>query len=190
MIIITILITSKRIYYKVIELQLIEFIWTLLPCVLLVMLGIPSLNLLYKSEGIAYNASRLTIKVTGHQWYWEYDYSDFSSLTFDSFIIPSTDLSPGRVRFMEVDNRVVVPVETFVQFVVTAADVLHSWAVPRMGIKLDANPGRLNVVSTFITTCGLIFGQCSEICGANHRFIPIVVEATPPRRFVSWVKLV
>ena len=118
----------------------------------------------------------VTLKTVGHQWYWSYEYSDFITLVFDSYKIQQEDQQINTFRILDTDNRVVLPVNSPVRIIVTAADVLHSWAVPRLGVKTDATPGRLNQTSFSINRPGLLYGQCSEICGANHRFMPIVIE--------------
>jgi len=132
--------------------------------------------------------------VIGHQWYWSYEYSDYSTtfedegVSFDSYMIPDDDLLKGRLRLLEVDNRVHLPTDLFIRVLVTASDVLHSWAVPSLGIKLDACPGRLNQTSLNINREGVFYGQCSEICGINHSFMPIVVEATSLSEYINWIK--
>lgn len=168
------------------EAQQIEFVWTVLPAIILVFLALPSLRVLYIIDEIG--QAFLTIKTVGHQWYWRYEYSDFNDLEFDSYILPSEDLNLGQHRLLEVDNRVVIPINTEVRFLVTSADVLHSWALPRIGVKIDAIPGRLNQVGMIATRPGVFYGQCSEICGANHSFMPIAVEAVNWDSFCSWVK--
>jgi cytochrome c oxidase subunit 2 len=165
--------------------QLIEIVWTILPAIILVFIAIPSLRLLYLIDEI-YRPS-ITLKTIGHQWYWSYEYSDFNNLEFDSYIIPTTDLKLEEFRLLDVDNRIVLPLNTQVRVLVTAADVLHSWTVPALGVKIDATPGRLNQTSFLINRPGLFYGQCSEICGANHRFIPIVVETVPINYFINWI---
>ena len=124
----------------------------------------------------------ITLKVIGHQWYWSYEYSDYadqdgSTINFDSYMIPTADLEVGQLRLLEVDEKVVVPANTHVRVIITSADVIHSWAVPSLGVKLDAVPGRLNQTGFLANRSGIFYGQCSEICGANHAFMPIVVEA-------------
>ena len=124
----------------------------------------------------------VTIKAIGHQWYWSYEYSDYNQsdeqgINFDSYMIPEDELELGQLRLLEVDNRVVIPVNTHVRMIMTSADVLHSWAVPSLGVKTDAVPGRLNQTPIFVKREGVFYGQCSELCGANHAFMPIVVEA-------------
>lgn len=169
---------------------LIEMVWTITPAIILLIIAIPSFSLLYAMDEIISPA--ITIKTLGHQWYWSYEYSDYTnedneSITYDSYMIPEEDLELGQLRLLEVDNRMVVPVNTHVRLIVTAADVLHSWAVPSLGIKCDAIPGRLNQTSLFIKREGVYYGQCSEICGINHGFMPIVVEAVSLPDYVSWI---
>lgn len=166
--------------------QEIETIWTILPAIVLVFLALPSLRLLYLLDEI--NDPMLTIKAIGHQWYWSYEYSDFLNIEFDSYMVPTSDLQFGDYRLLEVDHRTVVPYNVNVRILVTAADVLHSWTVPSLGVKADAVPGRLNQLRFFINHAGVFYGQCSEICGANHSFMPIVIEAVNINTFISWVK--
>lgn len=135
----------------------------------------------------------ITLKVIGNQWYWSYEYSDnleFSDepLIFDSYMVQEDDLAIGQFRLLEVDNRVVVPTNSHIRILITASDVLHSWAIPSLGIKLDACPGRLNQTSMFIKREGVFYGQCSEICGVNHGFMPIVVEAVSLEDYLTWLK--
>jgi cytochrome c oxidase subunit 2 len=172
---------------------IIEIIWTLTPAAILISIAIPSLKLLYFSDEVIDPA--LTIKAIGRQWYWSYEYSDYidyidmdnQSVSFDSYMIPEDSLEEGQLRLLEVDNRIVLPVNTHVRLVATAADVIHSWAVPSLGIKLDAVPGRLNQTSLLIKRIGVYFGQCSELCGTNHSKMPIVIETVPLEQYVSWV---
>nr|AAD47002.1 cytochrome oxidase II [Anechura bipunctata] len=168
--------------------QTIEVIWTIIPAVTLVFIALPSLRMLYLLDEV--NQPSLTSKVVGHQWYWSYEYSDFGDVEFDSYMIPVGDLGQDGFRLLEVDNNVVLPVGTQVRRLVTAADVLHSWAVPALGVKVDATPGRLNQTSFFINRSGLFYGQCSEICGANHSFMPYVLESVAPEGFLGWLKKV
>nr|DBA44295.1 TPA_asm: cytochrome c oxidase subunit II [Melanodrymia aurantiaca] len=169
----------------VLEGQEIETIWTILPGVILLFLALPSLRLLYLLDEVL--DCGLTIKTIGHQWYWSYEYSDFLSLEFDSYMLPTEELTIGDFRLLDVDNRVVLPTETSIRMLVTSADVIHAWTVPSMGVKTDAIPGRLNQLSFFIKYPGVYYGQCSEICGANHSFMPIVLEAVMMKDFTSWL---
>ena len=167
----------------------IEIIWTIIPAVILLFIAVPTFALLYSmDEGMD---PAITIKAVGHQWYWSYEYSDYTSdtesLAFESYMVPEDILEEGQLRLLEVDNRVVVPVDTHIRVLVTSQDVLHSWALPSLGIKMDACPGRLNQVSMFIKREGVYYGQCSEICGVNHAFMPIVVEGVPLDDYVTWV---
>jgi cytochrome c oxidase subunit 2 len=149
----------------------------------------PSFALLYSIDEVI--DPTLTIKCIGHQWYWSYEYSDFESklgtINFDSYMIPEDELELGELRLLEVDNRIVLPQNTHIRVLVTAADVLHSWAVPSLGIKVDACTGRLNQTSLFLLRDGVFFGQCSEICGVGHANMPIVVESVSLDKYVSWL---
>jgi cytochrome c oxidase subunit 2 len=165
--------------------QTIEVIWTVLPAFVLIFIALPSLRLLYLLDEI--NSPSLTLKTIGHQWYWSYEYSDFSNIEFDSYITPYNELQENSFRLLDVDNRIILPTNNQVRILVSAADVLHSWTVPSLGIKVDATPGRLNQTNFIINRTGLFYGQCSEICGANHRFMPIVIERTPTNYFIKWI---
>jgi len=173
----------------------IEIIWTITPSIILIIVAVPSFALLYSIDEVL-DGVGVTVKAIGHQWYWSYEYFDYvnptsgelqTPIAFDSYMIPEDLLEVGQFRLLEVDNRVVLPVKTHVRLLISAADVLHSWAVPALGIKVDAIPGRLNQTGTFITREGVFYGQCSEICGVNHGFMPITVEAVPLNKYVSWV---
>lgn len=165
--------------------QTIEIIWTILPALILIFIALPSLRLLYLLDEV--NNPRVTIKTIGHQWYWSYEYSDFLQVEFDSYMLPTNELSENGFRLLDVDNRTVLPINTQIRVLIRAADVIHSWTVPSLGVKADAIPGRLNQVSFLINRPGLFYGQCSEICGANHSFIPIVVESVSVNSFLSWI---
>nr|YP_009034365.1 cytochrome c oxidase subunit II [Solenostomus paradoxus]BAO84696.1 cytochrome c oxidase subunit II [Solenostomus paradoxus] len=164
--------------------QEIEIIWTILPAIILILIALPSLRILYLMDEI--NDPHLTIKAVGHQWYWSYEYTDYEDLGFDSYMIPTQDLTPGQFRLLEADHRMVIPVESPIRMLISADDVLHSWTVPALGVKMDAVPGRLNQTAFITSRPGVFYGQCSEICGANHSFMPIVVEAVPLTHFESW----
>lgn len=166
--------------------QLIEIIWTVVPALILIVLALPSLRLLYLIDESA--EPRLTLKAVGHQWYWSYEYSDFNNVEFDSYMVPTNSLEIGDYRLLEVDNRIVLPFLTQIRLLVTAADVLHSWTVPSLGVKADAIPGRLNQLNFLINRPGIFYGQCSEICGANHSFMPISLEAVSSLDFLKWVQ--
>lgn len=168
----------------------IEIIWTVTPAIILVLIAFPSFKLIYLMDEVVDPA--ITVKVIGHQWYWSYEYSDYAdqegkSINFDSYMIPTNDLAPGQFRLLEVDEKVIVPVNTHVRVVITSADVIHSWAVPSLGVKLDAVPGRLNQVGFLANREGIFYGQCSEICGANHAFMPIVVEAVNLETYCEYI---
>ena len=171
--------------------SLLEIIWTIMPAIVLLFLAIPSFALLYSLDELI--DPDITLKVIGHQWYWSYEYSDYSSLyggkdiSFDSYMVDTNDLYLGEFRLLEVDHRVILPINTHIRLLVTAADVIHSWAVPSFGLKVDACPGRLSQASIFINREGFFLGQCSEICGVNHGFMPIAVKAVTPEIFVYWV---
>nr|AOT98839.1 cytochrome c oxidase subunit II [Solenodon paradoxus woodi]AOT98852.1 cytochrome c oxidase subunit II [Solenodon paradoxus woodi]AOT98865.1 cytochrome c oxidase subunit II [Solenodon paradoxus woodi]AOT98878.1 cytochrome c oxidase subunit II [Solenodon paradoxus woodi]AOT98891.1 cytochrome c oxidase subunit II [Solenodon paradoxus woodi] len=182
--IITLMLTTKLTHTSTMDAQEVETIWTILPAVILIMIALPSLRILYMMDEI--NNPSLTVKTIGHQWYWSYEYTDYENLSFDSYMIPTTDLKPGDLRLLEVDNRVVLPTEMTIRMLVTSEDVLHSWAVPSLGLKTDAIPGRLNQTTLLSSRPGLFYGQCSEICGSNHSFMPIVLELVPLNYFEKW----
>nr|QAU54030.1 cytochrome oxidase subunit 2 [Distolasterias nipon] len=179
------LIVSSNTNRFFLEGQSLETIWTIIPAIILIFIALPSLQLLYLIDEV--NNPFLTIKAIGHQWYWSYEYADYRDLEFDSYMIPTNDLLIGNPRLLEVDNRLTLPSQTPIRVLVTSSDVLHSWTVPSLGIKMDAVPGRLNQVNFFISRCGLFYGQCSEICGANHSFMPIVIESVNFSSFENWV---
>nr|QHD18704.1 cytochrome c oxidase subunit II [Epitonium scalare] len=170
---------------SLVEGQTVETVWTILPAVILVFLGLPSLRLLYLLDEVG--EPGLTVKSIGHQWYWSYEYSDFLNINFDSYMIPTDELEMGDFRLLEVDHRMVLPALMDIRVLVGSADVIHSWTVPSLGVKVDAIPGRLNQLSFYMSHSGVFYGQCSEICGANHSFMPIVVESIPVKNFIDWV---
>lgn len=170
----------------------IEVVWTITPSLILMIIAIPSFALLYSIDEVI--DPSVTLKVIGQQWYWSYEYSDFTNklnktIQFDSYMIGQDDLKPGQLRLLEVDNRVVLPIKTHIRILITSGDVLHSFAIPSLGIKTDACPGRLNQVSLFIKREGVFFGQCSELCGVNHGFMPIVIESVLIEKYIKWVLL-
>nr|YP_009424519.1 cytochrome c oxidase subunit II [Hippocampus sindonis]ASU92665.1 cytochrome c oxidase subunit II [Hippocampus sindonis] len=181
------MVTTKLTNKFLLDSQEIEIMWTVLPAIILILIALPSLRILYLMDEV--NNPHLTIKVVGHQWYWSYEYTDYKDLAFDSYMIPTQDLMPGQFRLLETDHRMVTPVESPIRVLVSAEDVLHSWAVPSLGLKMDAVPGRLNQTAFITSRPGVFYGQCSEICGANHSFMPIVVEAVPLKQFESWSSL-
>lgn len=180
---------NKIIFKGLLEGQIIEFIWTLIPGLILIQIALPSLTLLYLIEDC--NSPDLTIKAIGHQWYWEYEYSDFwindKNFSFDSYIIPEVELELGIFRQLETDNRVVLPISTKVLTLVSRADVLHSWTVPSLGVKADAVPGRVNQLNFINTIPRILYGQCSEICGSQHSNMPISVEFVILEDFNMWI---
>nr|AAS67214.1 cytochrome oxidase subunit II [Melanopareia torquata] len=181
------LMLMEKLSSSTVDAQEIELVWTILPAIVLIMLALPSLQILYMMDEI--DEPDLTLKAIGHQWYWSYEYTDFKDLYFDSYMLPTTELPLGGFRLLEVDHRIVVPMESPIRVIVTADDVLHSWAIPSLGVKTDAIPGRLNQTSFITTRPGIFYGQCSEICGANHSFMPIVVESAPLNYFENWSSL-
>ena len=164
----------------------IEVIWTVIPIIILIIIAIPSFRILKLAE---HNPpADMTIKVVGSQWFWTYSYPDHGNFEFDSYMIQDADLKQGQKRLLEVDNRVIIPENTTVKFLITAADVLHSFAVPALGIKMDAVPGRTNETWTVVAKKGVYYGQCSELCGVNHGFMPIAIEVVGKEDFVKWVE--
>ena len=170
---------------------LVELIWTISPALILMFIAFPSFKLLYLMDEVSDPA--MSILAEGHQWYWSYQYPDFLTsddefIEFDSYLIPESDLEGGALRMLEVDNRLIIPELTHVRFIVTAADVIHSFACPALGIKCDAYPGRLNQASVFINRQGVFYGQCSEICGLLHSSMPIVIESVSVEKFLDWLR--
>nr|ATR80940.1 cytochrome c oxidase subunit II [Cricula trifenestrata] len=176
---------NKYLNRFLLEGQMIELIWTILPAITLIFIALPSLRLLYLLDEL--NNPLITLKSIGHQWYWSYEYSDFHKIEFDSYMIPTEDLSLNNFRLLDVDNRIILPMNNQIRIMITASDVIHSWTIPSLGIKVDANPGRLNQTNFFINRPGIFFGQCSEICGANHSFMPIVIESISIKNFINWI---
>ena len=183
---IIVIIINKLTNRYLLEAQYIETVWTILPAFILLFLALPSLRLLYLTDEVS-NPS-LTLKAVGHQWYWSYEYTDFSNVEFDSYIVQEEELKSGIFRLLEVDNRVALPLITDIRVLVTATDVIHSWTIPALGVKVDAVPGRLNQLAISINVPGIYYGQCSEICGANHSFIPIRLESISLKSFIKWIK--
>ncbi len=165
---------------------LLEIVWTAVPIVILVIIAVPGMRLLYfQDKAQDYD---MTLKVTGHQWYWSYTYPDQGDFQFDSILVPEDDLEEGQPRLLTVDNRVVLPVDTNIQVLITSDDVIHDWAVPALGMKIDATPGRVNERWVRINEEGTYYGMCSELCGVNHGFMPIQVEAVSKEAFAEWVE--
>ncbi|AAS50168.1 AMI001Wp (mitochondrion) [Eremothecium gossypii ATCC 10895] len=170
--------------------QMIEIIWTILPAIILLMIAFPSFILLYLCDEVISPA--MTIKVIGLQWYWKYEYSDFindngETIEYESYMIPEELLEEGQLRMLDTDTSIVIPVDTHVRFIVTATDVIHDFAVPSLGIKIDTTPGRLSQVSTLIQREGIFYGQCSELCGAQHSAMPIKIETVKLPTFLTWL---
>nr|ALO77511.1 cytochrome c oxidase subunit 2 [Mordellidae sp. GENSP01] len=176
---------NKLIHRFLLEGQLIELIWTVLPAITLIFIALPSLKLIYIIDEISNPV--MTIKTIGHQWYWSYEYSDFKNIEFDSFLLPLNEQKLFNFRLLDVDNRMMAPFMSPIRMIVTAADVIHSWTIPNLGMKVDATPGRLNQTSFISNRTGVFFGQCSEICGTNHSFMPIVLESISLSSFVKWI---
>lgn len=180
---------NKVIHKSLLEGQILECIWTLIPALILIQIALPSLVLLYTLEEYSRDKG-ISLKATGHQWYWSYEYPELEpntgNKTFDSYIVAEQDLKSGEFRLLETDNRVSLPSQIPIRILVTRADVLHAWAMPSLGLKVDAVPGRLNQLSVEISAVGVFYGQCSEICGANHRFIPIAVQFL---KIEDWVNM-
>lgn len=179
----------NKVYYKALtDGALVEIIWTTIPAIILGLIAFPSLKILYIMDEVMDPA--LTIKAVGHQWYWSYEYSDYflETLEFDSYMVPTPDLNTGDTRLLEVDNRLIIPINTHIRALITGADVLHSFTLPSLAIKMDAIPGRLNQISFLIKRPGVFYGQCSEICGANHSFMPIIVHSTSMNKYITWIQ--
>nr|QPN50141.1 cytochrome c oxidase subunit II [Lycorma delicatula]QPN50206.1 cytochrome c oxidase subunit II [Lycorma delicatula]QPN50219.1 cytochrome c oxidase subunit II [Lycorma delicatula]QPN51688.1 cytochrome c oxidase subunit II [Lycorma delicatula]QPN51701.1 cytochrome c oxidase subunit II [Lycorma delicatula] len=166
------------------ENQLMETIWTTMPAIILIFIAIPSIKTLYLMEEVI--KPSITIKTIGHQWYWSYEYSDSKKMEFESYMKPQTELP--SFRLIEVDNRMIIPFSTQIRMIVSSSDVIHSWTIPSMGVKMDAIPGRLNQISLMTKNPGVFFGQCSEICGMNHSFMPITMESINMKSFIKWMK--
>jgi len=163
----------------------IEVVWTVVPILILVVIAVPSFKLLFYMD--KHHSPDMTLKVKGHQWYWSYEYPDQGGFTFLSQMVPEADLKPGQPRLLTVDNEVVLPIETNIRVLQTSADVIHNWAMPSMGLKLDTVPGRMNENWVRITKPGVYYGQCSELCGVGHAFMPITIRAVSKADFAAWV---
>ncbi|MDB2415132.1 cytochrome c oxidase subunit II [Rickettsiales bacterium] len=165
---------------------LIEIIWTVVPVLILIAIAIPSMRVLYfvdKTEEVDMN-----LKVIGYQWYWGYQYPDHGNISFDSNLLQEDELKEGDIRLLSVDNKVVLPIGKNIRIQLTAADVIHAWAIPALGVRMDAVPGRLNETWVRIEKPGIYYGQCSELCGVGHGFMPIAVEAVSEEDFKKWVE--
>nr|QPB70897.1 cytochrome c oxidase subunit II [Neoclides buescheri] len=177
------MITNKYMDQNMLEGQMIELIWTMTPAMTLFFIATPSLRLLYLMDEI--NNPMMTTKAIGHQWYWTYEYSEFMDKEMESYMINQENMN--ELRLLDVDNRMTLPSNTFIRMIVTSTDVIHSWTIPSTGIKIDGTPGRLNQASLIMNRNGIMYGQCSEICGMNHSFMPIVVESVPINHFIKWM---
>ena len=170
----------------------LEVMWTVIPIVILVVIAVPSMKLLYFMDKAPKDKVEMTLKVIGHQWYWSYEYPDSGNLAFDSNLIPDEeiDVSKGQIRLLEVDNRVAIPVDTTIRVIMTSDDVLHNWAIPAFGIKMDTVPGRINEAWIRVPAekAGVYRGQCSELCGVRHGYMPIVIDAMPKQEFAKWLE--
>ncbi len=163
----------------------IEIVWTLVPCLILIVMAVPSFKLLYEQDEIP--PADVTIKAVGYQWYWGYEYPD-ENIIFDSYMIEEKDLKPGQPRLLSVDNEIVVPVNKVVKVLITANDVLHAWALPSFGVKRDAVPGRINETWFKADRTGTFYGQCSELCGIKHAFMPITVNVVSQEEYEKWLE--
>nr|AMV74152.1 cytochrome oxidase subunit II [Rhopalosiphum padi] len=175
---------NKFINIKISENQMIEFIWTTTPPIILIFIAMPSLHLLYLMDEI--KCPILTIKIFGHQWFWSYEYSDFSNIEFESYMM--NELNKENFRLIEVDNKTIIPFKFNIRLLISSDDVIHSWTIPSLAIKIDAIPGRMNQINLFMNRPGMYFGQCSEICGINHSFMPIQIESINLNKFIYWIK--
>nr|BAJ24454.1 cytochrome c oxidase subunit II [Pulchriphyllium giganteum] len=173
---------NKKTNKNLLDGQMIELIWTVTPTMTLFFIAAPSLRLLYLMDEI--NSPMMTMKIIGNQWYWTYEYSDFKETEFNSYM---DTYKKQSLRLLESDSRMTLPMNVFTRMMVSSADVIHSWTLPSTGIKIDGTPGRLNQASMMINRTGIIYGQCSEICGTNHSFMPIVVETVPINEFMKWM---
>ncbi len=171
---------------KITHNPVLEVLWTVIPVIILVVIAVPSFKLLYFQDRVE-NAD-MTLKVVGHQWYWSYEYPDHGNFSFDSVIVPDDELEEGQPRLLAVYNKVVLPVDTNIRLLYTSEDVIHAWAIPALVQKIDTVPGRTNENWMRINKEGTYYGQCSELCGVNHGFMPIVVEAVSKEAFVEWVE--
>nr|YP_010586266.1 cytochrome c oxidase subunit II [Ceratopsyche fukienensis]UZZ44028.1 cytochrome c oxidase subunit II [Ceratopsyche fukienensis] len=177
---------NKLYNFNLLENQNIEFIWTIIPSFFLLMIAFPSLHMLYLMDET--NNPNLTLKIMGHQWYWSYEYTDFKNIEFDSFMISDKSNLNNSFRLLDVDNRIIIPMNTQIRSLVSSTDTIHAWTIPSLGVKSDAIPGRLNQLNFLINRPGLFYGQCSEICGTNHSFMPICIESINLNFFLKWIK--
>nr|YP_010582859.1 cytochrome c oxidase subunit II [Dolichovespula kuami]UGB89872.1 cytochrome c oxidase subunit II [Dolichovespula kuami] len=179
------LIMNKMTNRFMINEHLIETIWTISPMMILLIIAMPSLKILYLTEE-TYSPD-LTIKAIGHQWYWHYELSDYNDISFESYMIKTNKNNLSQFRLLDVDNRLIIPYNTRIRILASSVDVIHSWTIPALGIKIDATPGRMNQTFIYMIRPGIFFGQCSEICGLNHSFMPIMIESTSMQLFMNWI---
>nr|YP_010849308.1 cytochrome c oxidase subunit II [Krisna quadrimaculosus]WGG89448.1 cytochrome c oxidase subunit 2 [Krisna quadrimaculosus] len=165
--------------------QMIELIWTIIPAILLIFIAFPSIRILYLLEEM--NNPMMTVKAVGHQWFWSYEYYDYKEIEFDSYMKMLNN--NNEFRLIENDNRMILPYNIKIRMIISSSDVIHSWTIPCLGIKIDAIPGRINQGTMMITRPGLYFGQCSEICGSNHSFMPITLESVNINSLMNWLKI-
>nr|YP_010878936.1 cytochrome c oxidase subunit II [Batracomorphus cornutus]WHE42588.1 cytochrome c oxidase subunit 2 [Batracomorphus cornutus] len=183
MYIMTFIMTNKLTNLMIYQEQMIEMIWTILPAFFLLLVAMPSIRILYLIEEMS--EPMITFKAIGHQWFWSYEYSDMKKIDFDSYMKPTNMKS---IRILETDNKMILPMKTKIRLITTSSDVIHSWTIQSLGIKIDSLPGRMNQGSMFLSRPGIYFGQCSEICGANHSFMPIMIESINLKYFIKWMK--
>lgn len=167
---------------------MIEVVWTIVPVIILIVIAVPSFKILFYQGQIP--EAEITLKVTGYQWYWGYEYTDHDGVAFNAYMIPEDeiDASKGQKRLLETDTEVILPIDTVIRAQITAADVIHAWTIPAFGAKKDAVPGRLNEIWFKIDKPGVYYGQCSEICGKNHAYMPIKVRAVEKEQYATWIK--
>lgn len=170
---------------KVTHNVLLEVVWTVIPVVILIVIAVPSFKVLYKNDRIV--NPEMTLKVRGYQWYWGYEYPDHGGIAFNSYMVPTENLRPDQKRLLSTDNVIVLPIDTDIALLTTAEDVIHSWTIPAFGVKMDAVPGHTNETWFNIKKTGVYYGQCSEICGKDHAYMPIEVHAVTKAEFEAWV---
>nr|YP_010586617.1 cytochrome c oxidase subunit II [Triaenodes qinglingensis]UZZ44431.1 cytochrome c oxidase subunit II [Triaenodes qinglingensis] len=177
----TVMLKNKFINKFLLQNHSLELMWTISPSITLIFIAFPSLKLLYMTDEL--KTPLITLKTVGHQWYWSYEYSDFKDIKFDSYM-----MNKPQLRLLDVDNRLILPMKTQIRNLITASDVIHSWTIPSLGLKTDATPGRMNQLNLYLSMPGLFYGQCSEICGMNHSFMPIMLESISMKMFIKWIK--
>nr|UPL65961.1 cytochrome c oxidase subunit II [Hyalopeplus sp.] len=176
---------NKMINRYLLEGQTIELVWTMLPAITLLFIALPSLKILYLMDEMY--KPMMTVKAIGHQWYWSYEYSDMKNIEIESYMKPTNEMQKNEFRLLDVDNRMILPMKSNIRILVTSSDVIHSWTIPSLGVKIDGTPGRINQGLLNMKRPGIMYGQCSEICGANHSFMPIVVESVSMNQFLNWL---